>query len=420
MVTIRDQKILKNFIALGIVQGSNFIIPLVIMPYVIARIGADGFGEIALAQVIMTFFITISDYGFNLIATREVALHKADTKIISKIFFSVLVTRLLICLLLFILLLAAILLIPFLQSHSTLYLLSFVTVVGQVFLVNWLFQGIERMKFITYITLLARVIFVVLVLLFIKSREDNIYFIFFTGIGNLFAGLLSMLVAFRLLRLQVLWPTFAGIIKELKDGWYIMVSNLSVSIYMYVNVLVLRVLTNDTVVGYYSIADKIIIAARQLLGVYFQAIYPQVCQLALKSKQELHYFLRKNYIGFLACVFMGGLVLLFISEPVVSFFLKTNQHIPALYLRVMSFVPFIVCLNIPAYQILLAYNKKEVLVRVFFIGTVLNILLNLILVSKLDALGTSYVVLITESFITICLLYLVNRDPQYRPLKYVI
>lgn len=420
MGKIRDKRILRNFMALGIVQGSNFLIPLVVMPYVIGQVGADGFGEIALAQVIMTFFITVSDYGFNLIATREVALHKADARLISKIFFSVLATRFLICLLLFVLLLAGILCIPFLRTHSTLYLLSFVTVVGQTFLVNWLFQGIEQMKFITYITLLARVIFVVLVFLFIKDREDSIYFIFFTGVGNLLAGLLSILFAFRLLRLQVLWPTIAEVRKELKEGWHIMVSNLSVSIYMYVNVLILRILTNDTVVGYYSIADKIIVAARQLLGVYFQAIYPQVCQLAIKSKQELHFFLRKNYVWFLLCMLAGGIILLFFPEPIVSFFVKTNQEIPSLYLRVMSFVPFIVCLNIPAYQVLLAYNRKELLLKIFFIGTIVNAILNLLLVNKLEALGTSYVVLITESFITLGLIFLVNRDAQYRPLKYII
>jgi PST family polysaccharide transporter len=71
MVKIGDRRIIANFAALGIVQGSNFLIPLIVMPFVIARIGAEGLGEIAIAQVIITFFITISDYGFNLTATRK-------------------------------------------------------------------------------------------------------------------------------------------------------------------------------------------------------------------------------------------------------------------------------------------------------------------------------------------------------------
>lgn len=415
----RDKRVLKNFLALGIVQGSNFIIPLAVIPYVLGRVGADGFGEIALAQVVMTFFITISDYGFNLVATREVAFHKDNPAVISRIFSAVLATRLLICGLLFLLLTGGILVIPYLHEHSWLYLLSFVTVIGQTFLVNWLFQGVEQMRFVTYVTLFARVVFLVLVFGFIKERSDNIYFIFFTGVGNLVAGVLSTLFAFRLYKLKLVWPTVGDVSRELRNGWHIMVSNLSVGIYMYVNVLVLRLFTNDTVVGYFSVAEKIVLAARQMLGVYFQAIYPQVCQLAVKSKAELHVFLRKNYAWFLGCVFVGSLSLLFFSDFFVSFFLKDNREIPAQYLRIMFMVPAIVCLNIPAYQVLLAHDRKELLLRVFTAGTILNILLNLVLVNQWGAVGTSYVVLITETFMTLCLLYLANRDPRYKLLKVI-
>ena len=59
-------KLFSNFIALSIVQVINLLLPLLVMPFVIARIGADGFGVIALAQVVMIFLSTIGDYGFNL------------------------------------------------------------------------------------------------------------------------------------------------------------------------------------------------------------------------------------------------------------------------------------------------------------------------------------------------------------------
>lgn len=420
MAKFSDRRILKNFLALGIVQGSNFIIPIIIMPFVIKRVGAEGFGEIALAQVIMTFFITISDYGFNLTATREVALKRGDVLSISKVLFSVLFSKFIIILILFCLLLAAVLCIPALRPYSLLYLLSFASIIGQGLLVNWLFQGIERMKFITYVTLFARLVFVILVLSFIRTRADNVYFIFFTGVGNMLAGLASIIVAFKLLKLQVLLPTAAEVKNELKNGWHIMVSNLSVSTYMYINVLVLRFFTNDTVVGYFSIAEKIIFAARQLLGVYFQVIYPQVCQLALKSKEQLFLFLKKNYLYFIFCMFLAGVLLLFLAEPVVSYFISGSQAIPAEFLRIMAFVPFIVCLNIPSYQVLLAFNKKEVLLKIFITGALLNIILNLLLVQKWGAIGSSYVVLTTEVFITSCLIYFVNQDPQTKIKKYIM
>ncbi len=54
-------------------QGTNFLLPVLVMPFVINRIGADGYGIVAVAQVVLLIFCTVSDYGFNLTATRALS-----------------------------------------------------------------------------------------------------------------------------------------------------------------------------------------------------------------------------------------------------------------------------------------------------------------------------------------------------------
>ncbi len=400
MAPSNRKRLLSNFFALSIIQGTNFLLPILVMPYVIKRIGTDGFGIVAIAQVVMMFFISISDYGFNLTATRDVSLNRDNAGIISRIFSMVLTTRLLLCAVLFILLLGVMSLVPGLRSYLLLYTLAFTTVIGQSLLMNWLFQGIERMKFVTFISLLARFIFVLLVLCFIKTKADNIYFIFFTGLGNVIAGLASIAVAMRLLHIKWIPPTFSEIRLELINGWHITVSNLSVSSYMYVNVLILRLFTSDTVVGYYSIAEKIITAVRQILSVYFQAIYPQLCLMALTGRREVLQFLKVYYLPFLGAVFAGCCILLLFSQQLVGIFIDNHQYIPALFLRIMSFVPFIICLNIPSFQLLMAHHEKKQLLRIFGGGTCINLILNLFLVRIWGPLGTCYVIIITETLIT--------------------
>ena len=84
-------KLFSNFFSLSIIQGTNFLIPLLVMPYVISRIGVSWFGVISVAQVVMVYLSTVSDYGFNLTATRDIALIKdgGNTEMISRIFFTV-------------------------------------------------------------------------------------------------------------------------------------------------------------------------------------------------------------------------------------------------------------------------------------------------------------------------------------------
>ena len=96
--------------------------------------------------------------------------------------------------------------------------------------------------------------------------------------------------------------------------------------------------------------------------------------------------------------------------PIVALFLGHDVPAAAEYLRVLSLVPFIVCLNIPAYQMLLVHNKRKSLLLVFAVGTTLNIASSFLLVPSLSALGTSYVVLLTEVSITLGLILAMFRN----------
>jgi PST family polysaccharide transporter len=198
MVTNR-KRLFSNFFSLGIIQGTNYLLPILITPYVIKRIGADGFGIIAVTQVVMMFFQTISDYSFSLTATRDVSQNRETRTVLSRIFYTVL---------------------------------------------------------IMYVSLFARLVFVALVLIFIRSKPDYIYFLFFTGVGNVLAGSVSIILAIRMLRLKRIMPSRKDILHELKNGWHIMTSALAVSSYTYINVIALRLFYSDTVVGCYSVAEK--------------------------------------------------------------------------------------------------------------------------------------------------------------------
>ena len=137
-------KLFSNFIALGIIQGANFILPLLVMPFVIQQIGIARFGVVSVAHVFMIYLATISDYGFNLTATRDVVLKKNDKAALSKIFCTVLLSKGLITACLFLLVLLLVFIVPFFQTHKTLYLLGFIYVAGQATMVGWFFPGSRK------------------------------------------------------------------------------------------------------------------------------------------------------------------------------------------------------------------------------------------------------------------------------------
>jgi len=394
-------RLFSNFLALSILQGANFLLPVLVMPFVIKIIGADGYGVVAVAQVVMLIMGTVADYGFNLTATRSIALNRGDAQKNARLFFTVLACKMFICLVLLGILLLLVTLIPFFGNHAQLYLLGFTYVIGQSLLVSWFFQGVEKMKYITIFTLLARLLFVVLVFAFIRQKQDYRFFIFFMGAGSIAAGVFSIYQAIRIFKLPVTKPVWNDVVHELKEGWPVMLSNISINTFLSINVFILRLFTNDFVAGYYSVAEKIFLATRQIPVIFSQVIYPPLCQLVQKGKQPVSRFLKSVYLPFVALMFIASAVLFVFSSFIVSLFLGNESGPAVLLLRLFCLGPLIVCLHIPASQLLMAFNQKKSYLRVLGYGTIINLISNLLLVNIWGAVGTVTSVLMTELFITI-------------------
>jgi len=117
--------------------------------------------------------------------------------------------------------------------------------------------------------------------------------------------LFSFFIALRIFKLTLLYPARADIKHELKEGWQVTISNISISTYLYAGIFILRIFTNDTVVGYYSIAERIFFAVRQVLAVFSQVVYPHICQLSQKSKEAANIFFNRVYLPFLLLTLAG-------------------------------------------------------------------------------------------------------------------
>lgn len=402
-------KLLSSFISLGTVQATSSLVQIIVIPHVISRVGVDGYGAISVAQVVMFYLAVMTDYSFNQTATRAVSINRTELEQLSLIFSRVFFSRLFLCLLAMVFLALLIAVIPYFRDQMKLYSAGFVFVIGHSLMVNWLFQGLEKMHFIAYVTLVARVLFAVLVFIYVQSVNDGYMFLFFFGIGNIVAAFVSIFVVVRKYKIYFTWPGLEIIFSELREGWQIATSHLSNAVCNYSNIFILRIFTNDLITGYYSVAERIFLAIRQVFVVYSQAVYPALCQWLQEGRTRALATLRKSFSVFFVLVITGS-CLLFVLAPIVLQFFMGDQYMHAVfYLRVFSIIALVVCLNIPGSLILLAENQKKKYLRLYFTASVFNLLLNTVLAYYFQAAGTVTSILITEFIITIAVTRLVQR-----------
>lgn len=409
----KDYKVIvENIFSLSGLQIAGYILPLITLPYLVRVLGPEKYGLIAFATAFVTYFQLLTNYGFNLSATREISIHRNNKDKISEIFSSVIIIKSLLMIVSLILLIIVVFTFSQFKNDWLIYLLTFGMVVGNVLFPIWFFQGIEKMKYITILNVLAQVIFTISIFIFIKSPNDYIFVPLINSLGILIAGIWGFKIALKSYDINLILPPIFIIKSHFKEGWHVFLSTAAISLYTTSNTFILGVFTNTVIVSYYAVAEKIILAVIGLLNPISQAIYPHISKVVINSKEKGIVFIRKitKIIGILGLVLS---LLLFIFAGLIINILFGSQFSESItVLRILSFLPLIVGLsNVFGIQTMLTFNYKEAFSRIILGAGLINISLALILVPQFKDIGISVSFLFAEIFITITMfLYLRHKE----------
>ena len=282
----KDNKVLSNYIYLLLIQGTNFILPLITFPYLVRTLHLEKYGVVMMAGSLMVFMNIFVDFGFNISATREVSIMRDDKKRLSAFYWNVFYTKLILLFISFIILYLLTLMLPRLQSERLVFLLSFGVVIGQNIFPAWFFQGIEKMKMITLTNVLAKIIFAIAIFIFIKSPAQYIFVPVLNSLGFLIAGTLGFLISLRYIHYikpqKSVMKSFVGENKSL------IVSNFATSIYTSGNTFILGLIGGEAMAGVYSSMEKLVMAIKTLYTPLYQAMFPW---LASKPKEKIIQFI---------------------------------------------------------------------------------------------------------------------------------
>ena len=78
-------RVIKNFGYLVLTKGIDFILPLVLWPFLIKALGIETFGILSFVLAVSLYFGAFMQYGFNITAVRDVARVRGDRFKLSRI-----------------------------------------------------------------------------------------------------------------------------------------------------------------------------------------------------------------------------------------------------------------------------------------------------------------------------------------------
>ncbi len=415
------KRIFENILSLFSLQGLNYILPLITFPYLTRVLGPDKFGLIAFALAFIGYFQILTDYGFNLSATREISIHRYDDIQVSRIYSSVMVTKALLMVFSFLLMTVIVFSFEKFQSDWLLYFFTFGLVLGNLLLPTWFFQGMEKMRYISILNIAISLIYTAAIFIFIRNPADYLYVPLISTIGTVIIGLYSLRLIKREFGVSFIRPSRANVKHQLEEGWHVFISTVAVSLYTISGTFILGFFASNTIVGYFSVAYRIISIANGFLNPISQSIYPYISSLAIKSKEQTINFIKKVTILIGVLSFLIS-VLIFIFAGLILSILAGNQYDQSvLLIRIMAFLPFIIALsNIFGVQTMLTFNYKQAFSRIIMIGSAINIILTLIMTPIYQAVGISVAMVITEIYITLAMyLYLRGQGINLLEIKRV-
>ncbi|MDR1201541.1 MAG: oligosaccharide flippase family protein [Tannerellaceae bacterium] len=268
----------RNFGALVLLQGVNYLLPLISFPFLVRVLGVERWGLVSFGYALIQYFVLFSDFGFNLSATKYISIHRDDEKQINRYLNSAFICRILLGFLGFIILLILISTVDRFRQDAAFYLMYFGIVVGNVMFPMWFFQGMEKMKYITIFNIVTKLISFIPFFIFIREPEDYILVPLFYTIGYVFAGLISIYIIYFKEKMKWFLPTLAEIKFAFKDSSTYFLSRISVSIFTYSNSLILGLVCGNTATGYYSMAEKLYQAYNQLLTPFTGVLFPHMAK----------------------------------------------------------------------------------------------------------------------------------------------
>lgn len=407
------KSVAKNYIYDLIYRILSIITPLVTAPYISRVIGAAGIGDYSYTQSICSYFTLAAILGSNVYGQREIAFCTDDRAKRSKAFEEIMcirVTTILISTIAYL----------FLCSNTTgtlqiLFLLQTVDIVGLIFDVTWLMQGVEEFKILMYRNIIVKLLSVAAIFVFVRTKQDLYLYVFLTSLAVVIGNI-------------TIWPQIKKYVdwvplKQLSLKRHVLpilslfLPTIALRLYDAFDKTMLGMITGSSVEnGFYEQALKIITMAITIVTSLGNVMSPRMAFLfSQDNKEKVKEYLYNSFevVAVLALPISAGIAA--VSGNLIPWFLGAGYEKDIMLLRYFA----IICVamgikNVIGLQYLVATKRQNLYTVSILAGLVLNVILNAFLIPHYASLGAVVASVISEYFIVAIQFGMIWKEIDFR------
>lgn len=388
----------KNFIYNIILMISQYIVPLIIYPYISRIFGIEKIGLINWIDSIINYFILFSTMGIGIEGVRAISTLHNDKVEQNKVFCEITALHIICTTLIIILYITLVEFVYKLNIQKELFYIGCIKIASNAFLVEWYYKGLEKFKLITTRTILVKITYVAFIITFIKKPTDIYLYFLFTSLVVFFNALINCLYLKK--EISISYKNI-NIFKHVKAYMIVGFYLISTSFYTTFNVTYLGITSSPIAVGAYTTALKIYTIILGIFSAFNSALIPRLNYLIKENVSDFHKIVNKSIsyvLTFSIPIVVNGIML----APQIVTMISGYGYSKAImcFRLVLPLIIIVGFAQVLSNQILMTLKKDKKLLQISLIGGIVGIFLNLLLVHNYHEIGSSITILVSEICVT--------------------
>lgn len=389
----RGRIILHNFLSLALGEAGYMLLRFAAVIYLARVLVVEGFGRLNFVIALVTYFMLFVNMGLNELGVREVSRRH---ELVGEYVGTITSLRTALAVVAFGLLAVSCWWIGLSQTDTALALLAGGMLFTYAWSVEWAFRGLEQMGVVGRARALNSLVYLVAVVAVVRGVNDLLL------VGACLVGGELIAVAYlhfhywrRLgaVRLHVRLGDWAALLRQ---SWPIGLAFAMSTTFFQVDFILLGLLKDETAVGLYSAAGRLISIFFTLTIIYVSAVFPHISQRAREAPGELGRFLAQASRAALVVALPAGLLATLLARPILAALYGPSYLGATLAFQVLVWSLVVYVLSHLLSYSLVGQNRQTAYLGILTLGAVVNVVLNLMFIGPFGIVGAAVAKLATQ------------------------